>query len=272
MNRARTIYGIDFSGACDAGKKIWVTEGTEKNGALCIKGCLRGNDLPGSATDRWRSLKALRAYILSRPNSAFGLDFPFSLPGDLISHQSLIEFLAAFPNAYKNPDKFRDLCLASAGGREKRRKTEAQAEAPFSPYNLRIYKQTFFGISAVLSPLVRDDLARILPVQKPSPRKPILLEICPASTLKRLRLYGHKYKGTSRAHLGARAQILEHLVEKVPLRFQRPGIRGRVVEDRGGDALDSVVAAIAVHRALKREPKLSPEDRKIMAIEGFVYT
>ena len=271
MNSGRTIYGVDFSGARDAGKKIWVTEGAEKRSVLCIKCCLRGNDLPGSATDRMRSLNALRAYILARPKGAFGLDFPFGLSRDLIQHQSLIEFLVSFPNEYKSPGKFRDLCLASAGGREKRRKTEGQARTPFSSYNLRIYKQTFFGISAVLSPLVRQDLARILPVQKPSPGKPLLLEICPASTLKRLRLYGPKYKGSSLDHQRARAQILDRIVEKYPVRFERPGISRGVVEDRGGDALDSVVAAIAVHRALKKEPKLSHEDRKIVAIEGYVY-
>jgi len=267
----KTIYGVDFSGARDAGKKIWITKGTEKNGVLCISDCLRGSDLPGSGMDRMRSLNALKEYIRSKPTGAFGLDFPFGLSRDLVKHKSLIEFLVAFPNEHKSPEKFRDRCLTSAGGREKRRRTEGQAKTPFSPYNLRIYKQTFYGISAVLSPLVHRDLARILPVQKPSSQRPLLLEICPASTLKRLRLYGPKYKGPAPDHRNARAHILHHIVDKYPVRFERPGISRAVVEDTGGDALDSVVAAIAVHRALKREPKLSGEDRKIFAIEGYVY-
>jgi len=167
---------------------------------LCISDCLRGSDLPGSGMDRMRSLNALKEYIRSKPTGAFGLDFPFGLSRDLVKHKSLIEFLVAFPNEHKSPEKFRDWCLTSAGGREKRRRTEGQAKTPFSPYNLRIYKQTFYGISAVLSPLVHRDLARILPVQKPSSQRPLLLEICPASTLKRLRLYGPKYKGPAPDH------------------------------------------------------------------------
>jgi hypothetical protein len=271
LSTGRTIYGVDFSGARDAGKKIWVTEGADKNGVLCIKGCLRGHDLPGSATDRTPCLNALRAYILSRPKSAFGLDFPFGLSRDLMTHQSLITFLVAFPNDYESPDQFRARCLASAGGREKRRETEREAKTPFSPYNLRIYKQTFFGISAVLNPLVRHDLARIVPVQKPSARKPLLLEICPASTLKRLRLYGSPYKGASLNHHRARAQILERIVEAYPVCFEPSEIGTRVAEDTGGDALDSLVAAMAVHQALKNPPELSPEDRQIAGMEGYVY-
>jgi hypothetical protein len=271
LNSGRAIYGVDFSGALDAGKKIWVTRGAENNGVLCIKDCLRGSHLPGSSVDRMRSLHALREYIRWRPTGAFGLDFPFGLPGDLVQHKSLIEFLVAFPGEYKSPEKFRDLCLCKAGGREKKRKTEAQAKTPFSPYNLRIYKQTFFGISAVLSPLICNDLARIHPVQRPSTRKPLLLEICPASTLKRLRLYGSKYKGRGLGHRKERASILRHLEERCPVRFDPPGLYRTVMEDTGGDALDSVIAATAVHRALNTKSTFSEGDKKVLDMEGYVY-
>jgi len=267
----RTICGVDFSGARDAGRKMWMTKGTVKEGVLCIDHCLRGNELPGSGDDRTASLKALRAYILSEPNGAFGLDFPFGLPRDLAGSRGLVEFLVAFPEKYEGPEKFRESCLSSGKGREKRRKTEEQAKTPFSPYNLRIYKQTFFGISAVLNPLIRNDLVRIMPVQKPSAKKPVVLEICPASTLKRLSLYGHRYKGATSEHRKARAQVLREILGTHRMRLEKPGVAKAVVENRGGDALDSVIAAIAVHRALSRRLKPTEEDRQIYGIEGYVY-
>jgi hypothetical protein len=267
----RTIYGVDFSGARDAGRKIWVTRGTVKGGVLCIDDCLRGNALPGSGDDRRATLKALRAYILSEPSGAFGLDFPFGLPRDLADCPGLVEFIVAFPNKYRDPETFRKSCLSLAQGREKRRKTEGKAKTPFSPYNLRIYKQTFFGISAVLNPLMRNDLVRILPVQKPSAKKPVVLEICPASTLRRLSLYGSRYKGAGSEHRKARAQILQEIVGTHRVHFQKPKVAEALVENKGGDALDSVIAAIAVHGALSRRLRLTEEDKQIYGVEGYVY-
>lgn len=271
MNPGRWIYGVDFSGARDAGRKIWMTKGSVKYGVLCIDDCLRGNELPGSSDERTASLKALRAYILSEPSGAFGLDFPFGLPRDLTDSRDLVEFLVAFPDKYESPGEFRKSCLSSAKGQEKRRKTEGQAKTPFSPYNLRIYKQTFFGISAVLNPLIRHDLARILPVQKPSAKKPVVLEVCPASTLKRLGLYGHRYKGATAEHRKARAQILREILDKHRIRLEKPGVAKAVVQNKGGDALDSLVAAIAVLGALGRRLKLTLEDKQIYGTEGYVY-
>jgi len=37
MKQLRAIYGIDFSGAKDAGKKIWIAKGTPKGKGLLIK-------------------------------------------------------------------------------------------------------------------------------------------------------------------------------------------------------------------------------------------
>ena len=35
------IYGIDFSGAQDAGKKIWIAEGVVKGDSLLIEDCFK---------------------------------------------------------------------------------------------------------------------------------------------------------------------------------------------------------------------------------------
>ena len=40
----RLIYGIDFSGAQDAGKKIWIAKGVVKGDSLLIEDCFRARD------------------------------------------------------------------------------------------------------------------------------------------------------------------------------------------------------------------------------------
>ena len=42
MHPPHHIYGIDFSGAQDAGKKIWIAEGVVKTDSLLIEDCKNG--------------------------------------------------------------------------------------------------------------------------------------------------------------------------------------------------------------------------------------
>jgi hypothetical protein len=39
MHPPQHIYGIDFSGAQDAGKKIWIAEGVVKTDSVLIEDC-----------------------------------------------------------------------------------------------------------------------------------------------------------------------------------------------------------------------------------------
>ena len=45
MHPPQHIYGIDFSGAQDAGKKSWISEGVVKTDSLLIEDCFRARDL-----------------------------------------------------------------------------------------------------------------------------------------------------------------------------------------------------------------------------------
>jgi hypothetical protein len=45
MRPPEHIYGIDFSGAKDAGKKIWVAKGIVHGETLLIEDCLRARGL-----------------------------------------------------------------------------------------------------------------------------------------------------------------------------------------------------------------------------------
>ncbi len=49
------------------------------------------------------------------------------------------------------------------------------------------------------------------------------------------------------------------------------GIRELVVDDAGGDALDSVIAAVATGRALRDQSSALAGDEDPYRIEGYVY-
>jgi hypothetical protein len=264
----RQIYGVDFSGAAQAGKKIWLAQGVIEEEAWSIEACYRGADLPGSSVGRDRCLAALRDFISGAGASAFGLDFPFGLPGQLLKERRWEDFVLSFAERYTSPEAFRQACRASATGKELRRVTDKESRTPFSPYNLRLYRQTYFGIGDVLAPLVREGMACILPMQPATPGRPWVIEICPASTLRRAGLNG-LYKGVRQEHYAARARILEELERSVPLTIPA-ALRSTILDDNEGDALDSVVAAVAVWRALRSE---SPTvgDNAAYTLEGYVY-
>jgi hypothetical protein len=57
-NMPRQIFGIDFSGARDAGRKIWVASGTVEYGTLLIGDCFSASGLPGSVVSRDQHLAA----------------------------------------------------------------------------------------------------------------------------------------------------------------------------------------------------------------------
>jgi hypothetical protein len=264
------VYGVDFSGAAQAGKRIWVTRGVIQGDALRIEACWQGADLPDSGSDRDRCLVALRDFIAKEQTSAFGLDFPFGLPCDLVKESSWEDFVLAFADHYPTPEAFRDACRAAAAGSEWKRITDRESHTPFSPYNIRLYRQTYFGIRDVIAPLVREGLAYVLPMQPARQDRPWLMEVCPASTLKREYLYWSPYKGKSKEHHRARARILEALEGTLPLSVATP-LRSVILDNAGGDALDSVVAAFAAFRALCNWDNFLVGGDDVYGLEGYVY-
>ncbi|HKZ87399.1 MAG TPA: DUF429 domain-containing protein [Anaerolineae bacterium] len=269
MSYPRRIHGIDFSGAADAGKCIWIASGTIDSGRLHIDACRRADTLPGSSHERDVCLAALCSLIMAEKACAVGLDFPFSLPKDLIQTRSWTGFIRSFPNRYPTPRRFRAACVRAANDRERKRATDIECRAPFSPYNLRLYRQTYHGIRDVLRPLVQKGQVCVLPMQRAQSGKPWLLEICPASTLKRLDLYV-PYKGATSAHRRARRRILAGLQRENGLSLA-PVLRPVLIGEPGGDALDSVIAAYAAYRAVLRPGLLSAPAVGVYALEGLIY-
>lgn len=270
MLEAHAIYGIDFSGARNAGNKIWISRGVADGKRVLIQECYRARELPNSERGLEVCLPALVNLITSNRNAAFGFDFPFGLPRSLVREETWEEFVLEFPTRFHAPDHFKTQCFAAAGNRELRRRTDVEAHTPFSPYNLRVYKQTYYGISKVLLPLVRDGDACVLPFQRPVSGKSWILEICPASTLRALGFNGVPYKGREELHWSNRRQILQAMERTGPIHIEEAEIRQTIIDDNGGDALDSVIAAMAVFTTLQNNREPSPMSPEYL-IEGYVY-
>ena len=162
--------------------------------------------------------------------------------------QTWLQFIRTFADALCHAAGLSTGVLARAAhGRELKRRTEIETKTPFSPYNLRLYRQTYYGLRDVIAPLVRERSVRVLPMQSSRSGVPSLIEICPASTLKQMDWY-RPYKGRSVEQRAARLMIWRSL--------QREGVQlaGRlkpiVLADPEGDALDSILAAWAAYRSL----------------------
>ncbi len=263
------VVGVDFSGARDAGNKIWIADARVSEDGIEVDSCIRARDLPGGAVERDGALRALIEYLAAGTDALAGLDFPFSLPPSLIREASWEEFVSGFAERYPAPESFRADCTIRSGGRELKRRTDCEARVPFSAYNLRLYRQTYWGIRSVLHPLIANDAARVIPIQTPAGDRPVIAEICPASILKREQLYG-SYKGPGASLRKARETILEQLIERRLLRRPKRRILSQLLDDTGGDALDAVIAALGAARVIADPQAMVPRD-ELDRIEARVY-
>ncbi|GBD17429.1 hypothetical protein HRbin26_02349 [bacterium HR26] len=258
-----TFIGLDFSGARDAGRHAWISQGRASHSRLEVWDCRPAAELPGSGTAREVCLPALARWISELGDCLIGCDFPFSLPLEVMGLEGWETFVSRFARRFPTPEALRTACQ-SQEGHERRRQTDRETRAPFGPGNLRLYRQTYYGIRGVLSPLVRAGAACVLPFQHPIPGRPWLIEVCPAVTLRWLDLYGRSYKGPGERQRLERWRLLDRLVERG---MQLPArVRQRALDDDGGDALDSLVALLtawSVRDALVVEAPL--------ASEGYIY-
>lgn len=266
--RYRRFLGVDFSGARNAGNTIWIAEGSEIGGRLEIDRLCRARDLPGGAPDRAPALSALRAHLADRDSALVGLDFPFSLPGDLIDAPDWLDFALGFAARYPDAETFRDDCRRRTNGREHKRRTDREAETPFSAYNLRLYRQTYWGIADVLAPLAEDRRIAIAPMLERSGAHCTLAESCPASSLKRLGCY-RPYKGRGAAFQASRMRILDRLREEGLT--CNGALKDTAVADIGGDGLDAIIAATTMWRIAKEPPSHMTCRDRVDALEARVF-
>jgi Protein of unknown function (DUF429) len=260
------ILGVDFSGASDAGRRIWIAEGApDGRGALELSTCVPAIDLPGGAAAPEVAVPALAHHISGFSAARVGCDFPFGLPRDLVTARSWRSFALRYAAEFADAESFRTIMRSRHNAIEHKRMTDRTAGTPFNSYNLRLYRQTWWGITGVIEPLVRARRAIVRPQQKLAAGKSILVEVCAACTLKSIDLYP-PYKGRDPQHRKARQRILDFLIESERLAAPPRRLRSLILDNEGGDALDAVIGAVAAMRAdLTKDP--DPYQR----LEGRVY-
>ena len=248
------VAGVDFSGARDAGKHIWIAEGMPTPNGVRIDALTRADALPAGGASFDSAMTGLCDHVAGLTDSIIGFDFPFSIPAELIGQTTWPAFVRDFARRYPTPQDFRDHCRARTGGRELKRITDVEAKVPWCAYNLRLYRQTWAGIRHVLAPVVCGKRARIIPIQTVKDGLPVIAEICPASFLKRENLY-FPYKGRGPELQQARSKILTELARRKYLVAVRGKLRRTMVEDIGGDALDATLSAICAAQVTDVVPR-----------------
>ncbi len=265
------IYGLDFSGAIDAGRKTWLTRATIRDSVTHVEAVARAGAFTGAGLALQECLRGLREFVARQTDAAFGCDFPFGLPRSLVSTAATWEeFILGFPLECAGPEDFRQRCNRRSNGRELKRHSDLAQRTPWSPYNLRLYRQSYYGLADLLAPLVRSRAARVLPMQQMESGKPCLLEVCPSSRLKRLKL-GRPYKRPGEGGTAARAEILDQLLATGALVLGSAELRATIITDADGDALDSVIAAWVTADAIHDPDVLFPELHETEMLEGHVY-
>lgn len=265
------IYGVDFSGASDAGRKIWIASGSSIDGRLHVEAVEPAAEKFDTGPQRETVLSALVEFIGGLGDALVGCDFPFSLPQVLLDEQDWETFVSGFGGRYRSADDFYEQTHRVTGRTEPKRYTDQVATTPWSPINLRIRWQTYHGISDVLAPLVAADAARVSPMQMPVAGRPLMIEVCPASLLKRLSLPASKYKGRTPAHREQRAVIVNGLIAMDLLAPPGESLHDRILSNTGGDALDAVLAAVAAFRAGTSHDGLHADLPHSPQNEGWVY-
>jgi Protein of unknown function (DUF429) len=251
-----TVFGVDFSGAKLAGRTTWIARaalrGRGARRRLHLLELASLERLCGSA-EREASLAHLVQMIRASHNALWAIDAPFGLPVEVLdAGVTWLESLRFVRDWEEGGYALGLWCLERAkalgGPMHIYRATDRAAKAPFDPYHYRIIFQTFHAMRDVVAPLARVRETAVLPFQYrrlPSARR-VLVEACPSSTLKRLKLPHQNYKQPAGGPLSAdkrrtRRAILTGLRPFVEI---APTHRRRIARDPGGDALDAVIAAV----------------------------
>lgn len=265
------IFGVDFSGAADAGKYIWITEGNRENGCLLITDCRSASDFLNIHPKRDLTIPALAEFIESRRHAAFGFDFPFGLPKSMVGERTWFRFATSFATRFPSIEDFDIECHSASGGKEWKRLSDIETKAPFSPYNRRVMYQTYYGIRDLLQPLVLLGKISVPPIHQAALNLPCLLEVCPAGALKTLGLYKPPYKGRTRAHYDARSHILKTLENSRSITVPSLTLRDTILSNTLGDALDSVLAAVITAKAITNPAYMDAKSGDPYCVEGCIY-
>jgi hypothetical protein len=277
------VYGVDFSGARQAGRTIWIARTEPRaRGRLALVALDRLDTLCGTA-ERAVCLAELVRLVNTSRDALWGIDCPFGLPLELFPPGAPWGDQFAFLNGYGD-DAYR--CGMECIARTKRlpagplrsalhcrRQTDLDVKAPFDAFHYRMVYQTFFGLRDVVQPLSATPGTAVLPFQyRKLPRaRRVAVECCPASVLKKHGLPHQNYKQPKGGPLTRLRRTTRHAILAGLGKWIRIGNRHRraIMRNPGGDALDAVLAAVgafhgfreADHDAIAHHPRFPREGR-----------
>jgi hypothetical protein len=276
-----SVYGVDFSGARQAGKTMWVAraEFRRSRPGLALVELHRLDSLAGTA-ERAACLDYLVRMINASTAALWGIDAPFGLPVELFlagaAWAAQLDFLAEWgDDAYGCGLE----CIRRARRLGERmhlpRTTDTEARAPFDSYHYRIVYQMFHGMRDVAGPLSRTPGTAVLPFQyRKLPRaKRVVVECCPSSVLKALGLPHQNYKQPTGGPLSHRQRRTRHAILAGLAKLVRIGDRHRrvVMRNPGGDALDAVIAAAGALRGVRAADHAAIARHDRYPREGYLF-
>jgi Protein of unknown function (DUF429) len=252
--------GVDWSGAKNAHRKIWAAwlrcegnhgavERLERPFVVRLRRPFGKSTISAIAEDFTR-------WLTSCEYDVAGLDFCFGLAADQMKRLALpttgpVAVGRSLRSAYPDADGF-----ASAAAPESARETDTASHSPFRPTNLRMWRQTYWGLRAL------GGLDPGQPTPPWSVGERAIIEILPANVLRRL---GTSTKLTTDGRRNALAALERRGINLCPSK------RDEIVCDKHGDALDAVLAAVAA--ACARQQNFSGDSPHASTSgEGWIYS
>ena len=259
---ARAV-GLDWSGSRAAGRKIWQAHLNVTQHRKIVLAVLNQPFVAQVAPASVRS--AFAGWFASLRADVVGIDFCFGLHRAHAKRVCAAAGVSASPSVdpmqlgsivarhFPTPDALRSACAP-----ERKRETDLVGRAPFAPTNLRMFRQTWLGLVclATLPPL------SIAPWACKS--EPVVVEVLPASVA-RARGSDGGYKGRSPEARAGRVALVAAIEALVAVRSAE---REQLVADGEGDAIDALLAALAVLRA--HQQGFVPPTRPVLD-EGWIY-
>ncbi|MEL6106402.1 MAG: DUF429 domain-containing protein [Planctomycetota bacterium] len=256
----KTVFGVDYSGAAQAGRNAWLAElsceqpfiATDREPPFQLITLAPLERLAG-ASERDTVNRYLAERIVQSSGAFWGFDFPFGLPIELNLGRwtDQVELATHYAG---NAKEFGRMLVEKTeqrlGSKHVRRATDKETQTPFDCYHYRIIYQTFHGMRDVLGSIHHNSRVCVLPFQYQklvgNKTAGVVVEACPSSTLKRLGLPFKNYKQSGnkppeKKHQRNRREILQTLDAFVEI---SPHRRRVMMSNPGGDALDAVLAAV----------------------------
>lgn len=271
----KSILGVDFSGAKNAGESIWLASGELDQGRLKIS--TTWSPAGKGKRSRPAALECIQGVVADGRYDVVGFDFPFGLPREVVDTEDWASFLSSFDEFVDEPkedespvEAFRRSCLEAADQEYLKRATDEERGGQ-CPYGVRVASQTYYGISEVLKPLIENGVS-VMPMMENESRDTAIVEVYPARTLaEHFDESSSGYKGTSEQAIERRRRILESIESaKPPISFdsEKEGNQSREYALCSDDALDAILAAVSASNFL-REPAGNSE-KEIDPVEGYI--